>query len=104
MSRVSTRNPISVPEPSAPHRHRLDAELHFCRSALACGNALAAQGQLESASRDVWVIEDAAMGIQRSLVKVEDAERIDRYQKQLTHVLKELTELKEHLRIPAECN
>lgn len=78
----------------------MDAELHFCRAALACGSALASQGQLESASRDVWVIEDAAADIERALVKIEDAERLERYQKQLTQVLRDLTELKEYLSIP----
>jgi hypothetical protein len=82
----------------------LDAELHFCRSALACASALATQGQLESASRDAWVIEDAAAGIQRTLAEVEDAERLEKYQKQLMNVLRELNELKECLCIPPGFN
>jgi hypothetical protein len=98
-----SRTPTLLAEPSVP-RNRLDAELHFCRSALACGNALATQGQLELASRDVWVIEDAAVGIQRALVEIQDAERLDRYQMQLTQVLTELTELKEYLAIPPGLN
>ena len=104
MSTLATRTPTSMPDPSAPRGLRLDAELHFCRSALACGHTLAAQGQLESASRDVWLIEDAAVGIQRALAKVEDAEKLERYQRQLTQVLRELTELKEYLCIPPGFN
>jgi len=62
------------------------------------------RGQLESASRDVWVIEDAAVGIQRALAKLEDVEGLERYQKQLTQVLRELTELREYLCIPPSFN
>jgi hypothetical protein len=75
-----------------------------CQSALACGNPLATQGQLESAARDVWVIEDATVDIQRALAEVEDAGRLERYQKQLMQVLRELTELKEYLCIPQGFN
>ena len=100
MSSRASRTPISLPEYLAPRGLRLESQLHFCRSALACGNALATQGQLESASRDVWVIEDAAIGIQRDLANLEDAERLERYHKQLTQVLRELTVLREYLGIP----
>jgi len=99
MSRLISRTPPPNPLP-APRGRRLEAEFLFCQSALACGNALASQGQLESASRDVWVIEDAAAVIQRALAKVGDDERRDRYQRQLTQLLRELTELKEYLSIP----
>ena len=46
------------------------------------------------------MIEDAAIGIQRALANLEDAERLERYHKQLTQVLRELTELREYLGIP----
>jgi hypothetical protein len=104
MSTLATRTLTSMPEPSAPRGLRLDDELHFCRSALACGHALATQGQLESASRDVWLIEDAAAAIEGALAKIEDAEKLERYRKQLTQVLTELTELKEYLCIPPGFN
>jgi len=100
MSSRAARTPTPISASSVSRGHRLDAELQFCRSALACGHTLATHGQLESASRDVWLIEDAAVGIQLALAVVEDAERLERYQKQLMQVLRELTELKEYLCIP----
>jgi hypothetical protein len=44
---------LAVPDIEVRGSRNLDAELKFCRSALARGNSLAMQGQLESATRDV---------------------------------------------------
>ena len=81
-------------------RH-LDAELTFCRSALSRGNALAAYGELDSACRDAWLGEDAANAIERVIAKVEDAERLNRYQAELACVQGGLDELKICLGIPS---
>jgi hypothetical protein len=78
----------------------LDAELKFCRSALARGNSLAMQGQLESATRDVWVVEDTAEVVKGLLTKIEHAEGLDRVAVQLAQVQKGLNDLKRYLDIP----
>jgi hypothetical protein len=99
MSSLAAQSP--TPAPPAPRHHRLDAEFHFCHSALACGRALAAQGELESASRDVWLIEDATAAIEQALARIQDPDPLQRYQAQLAHVMKQLAELKQYLSIPS---
>jgi hypothetical protein len=76
--------------------------LKFCRSALARGNSLAMQGQLESATRDVWVIEDTADAVKSVLAKIEDIQRFDRLKIQLAAVQKGLKDLKRCLDIPSQ--
>jgi len=78
----------------------LDAELKFCRSALARGNSLAMQGQFESATRDVWVVEDTAEAVKGLLTGIEDAEGLNRLVIQLAEVQRGLNDLRRYLDIP----
>jgi len=91
---------LSVPEIKVRGSRNLDADLKFCRSALARGNALAMQGQLESATRDVWVVEDTAQAIKSLLSKTQDAEGLDRLVIQLAEVQRGLNDLRRYLDIP----
>jgi hypothetical protein len=93
---------LTVPDIKAYQSRNLDAELKFCRSALARGNSLAMQGQLESATRDVWVIEDTADAVKSVLAKIEDIQRFDRLKIQLAAVQKGLKDLKRCLDIPSQ--
>ena len=45
----------------------VDEDLKFCLSALARGNSLAMQGQLESATRDFRAVEDTAGTVKKAL-------------------------------------
>jgi len=78
----------------------LDAELKFCRSALARGNSLAMQGQFESATRDVWVVEDTGEAVKGLLIGIEDAEGLNRLVIQLAEVQRGLNDLRRYLDIP----
>lgn len=91
---------LSVPEIKVRGTRNLDAELKFCRSALARGTSLAMQGQLELATRDVWVVEDTAQAVKSLLVKMEDAEALDRLVIQLAEVQRRLNDLRGYLDIP----
>lgn len=97
MSNLATSLSAPSSTPQARRCRHLDAELKFCRGALLRGNAMASQGQLESASRDVWLVEDTAGAIESVLAKVEDAEKLDRYQREFTAVQKELSDLRSYL-------
>jgi hypothetical protein len=97
MSNLATNLSARSCTPQARRCRHLDAELKFCRGALLRGNALANQGQLESASRDVWLVEDTACAIESMLAKVEDAERLLRYQREFDAVQKELSDLRNYL-------
>src|SRR5271170_1993937 len=91
---------LSIPDIKVRGSRNLDADLMFCRTALARGNSLAMQGQLESATRDVWVVEDTADAVKRVLAKVEEAEGLDRLVIQLAEVQRGLNDLKRYLDIP----
>jgi hypothetical protein len=93
---------LSAPDIKARGSKNLDAELKFCRSALARGNTLAMQGQLESATRDVWAAKDAADVVKSFLAKAEDAEGLDRLIIQLNEVQRGLNDLRRYLDIPPE--
>jgi hypothetical protein len=88
----------------ARQNHGLDAELKFCRSALAHGNSLAMQGQLASATRDVWLIADAADAVKSFLARMEDIECLDRLNTQLAEVERGLNDLRRYLDIPPDAN
>jgi|ERR1700729_3369486 putative AlgH/UPF0301 family transcriptional regulator len=91
----------SSPEAESRRSHHLDAQLSFCRKALALGYASASQGQLDSACRLLWLVEDAACCMKPILTNLQSAERIDQYQAQIGLVLKDLSELRQILCIPA---
>jgi hypothetical protein len=91
---------LSVPAIKVRGSRNLDADLMFCRKALARGNSLAMQGQLESATRDVWLVEDTAEVVKGLLTKIEHAEGLDRVAVQLAQVQKGLNDLKRYLDIP----
>jgi hypothetical protein len=97
VNRISRQAATATPEAQARRCRHLDAELSFCRSALSQGTALASRGEIELASRDAWLVEDTAHAIESVLVKVKDAERLDRYQRQLTYVQSGLNDLRRHL-------
>ena len=84
------------------HCRYLDLELAFCRSALFRGNAYAAHGELDSASRDAWLVEDTAPVIRRVLAKVKDSERLNRYRSELNYVQRGLNDLRTSLGIPGD--
>ncbi len=100
MSTLATN--VSAPS-SAPlarrHRH-LEAELKFCRCALQRGNSLAAQGQLESATKELWLVEDTAEAMETVVARIEDTDKLRAYQRELTQLRRELGELRTYLCIP----
>jgi hypothetical protein len=100
VARTARQAVISTTEAQARRCRYLDAELNFCRSALSQGKVLASHGELESASRDVWLVEDTAHAVEKVLVKMKDAESQDRYQRELTYVQRGLDDLRGHLGIP----
>jgi hypothetical protein len=57
-------------------------------------------GQLESATREVWVVEDTAEAVEGLLTKIEDAEGLDRLVIQLAEVQRSLNDLRRYLDIP----
>jgi hypothetical protein len=91
---------LAAPDIEMRGSRNLDANLKFCRSALARGNSLAMQGQLESATRDVWVVADAADSVRNILAKAGDAEGLDRLVIQLAEVQRGLNDLRGYLDIP----
>ena len=91
---------LSIPDIKVRGSRNLDADLMFCRTALARGNSLAMQGQLESATRDVWVVADAADSVRNILAKAGDAEGLDRLVIQLAEVQRGLNDLRRYLDIP----
>jgi hypothetical protein len=95
---------LSALEVKARGSRNLDAELEFCRSALARGKVLAMQGQLESATRDVWVVKTAADFVKSFLAKTERGEGLDRLVIQLNEVQKGLNDLRMYLDIPPEAH
>jgi hypothetical protein len=80
----------------------MDADLKFCQSALARGNSLAMQGQLESATRDLRAAEDTADDVMKVLAKAGGDEFLDRWNRQLAEVQGGLNELRGKLDIPPE--
>jgi hypothetical protein len=93
---------LAVPDIEIRGNRNLDADLKFCRRALSRSNSLAMQGQLESATRDVWVIADSADSVRNILAKVEDAEQLGRSNRQLAEVQRGLNDLRMYLAIPRE--
>jgi predicted negative regulator of RcsB-dependent stress response len=80
----------------------VDEDLKFCLAALARGNSFAMQGQLESATRDLRAVEDAAGTVKKALAKAEDEEFLDQWNRQLAEVQRGLSELSSKLDIPPE--
>jgi len=94
--------PSSAPSstPQARRYRHLEAELKFCRWALLRGNALAAQGQFESATKQLWLVEDTAQALQTIIVRIEDADKLNAYQTEVAQLQKDLGELRRYLCIP----
>ena len=90
---------LSVPDIKVRGTGNLDAELKLCRSPIARGNSLAMQGQLELATRDVWVVEDTVQAVKSLLTKMEDVEALDRLVIQLAEVQRGLKDLRRYLDI-----
>ena len=80
----------------------IDEDLKFCQLALARGNSLAMQGQLELATRDLRAAEDTADDIKKFLAEAGGEEFLDRWNKQLVEVQRRLNELRSTLDIPPE--
>ena len=80
----------------------VDEDLKFCLSALARGNSLAMQGQLESATRALRVAEDTAGTVKKALAKAEDEEFLYPRNRQFAEVQRGLNELSSKLDIPPE--
>lgn len=80
----------------------MDADLRFCQVALARGRSLAAQGQLEWATRELRAIEDAVDTVKKARAKAGDEEFLDRWNRQLSEVQRGLNELSSKLDIPPE--
>ena len=100
VNRIPRQAGTATPQAQARRCRYLDAELDFCRLALSQCTTLASHGELESACRDAWLVEDTARAIEGALVKVKDAQRLDRYQRELTYVQRGLDDLRSHLGIP----
>jgi hypothetical protein len=82
----------------------LNMELKVCRSGLAHGRALATQDQLASATRDVWVVADAAHAIKVFLDGMKDGDGLARLRTALAEVQSGLNDLRSYLDIPPEAN
>jgi len=80
-------------KPRRARTRHLDTQIAFCRAALDRGKTLAVLGELETASRAGWLVEDATTAIRPVLANVAEAERLDQYQRQLARVLRDLSEL-----------
>jgi hypothetical protein len=102
MNHPARRNADMTAEAQMRRCRYLDLELAFCRSALFRGNAYAAHGELDSASRDAWLVEDTAPVIRRVLAKVKDSERLNRYRSELNYVQRGLNDLRTSLGIPGD--
>ena len=79
---------------------KVDAELKFCRAALARCHALAMQGKLESASREVWVVDDAADAVKSFIARAQGLEQLDNLNSQLAAVQTGLNDFKRYLDLP----
>ena len=79
---------------------KVDAELQFCRAALARCHALAMRGQVESATREVWVVNDAADAVKSFIAKAENMERLDDLTCQLAAVQTGLNDFRRYLDLP----
>lgn len=102
MNDRSRRSDAITAEAQTRRCRYLDVELAFCRSALFRGNAFAAHGELDSASRDAWLVEDTAPIIRRVLANVKDSEKLYRYQAELNYVQRGLDDLRTSLGISCE--
>jgi len=93
---------VSAPSstPQARRYRHLEAELKFCRSALLRGNQLAAQGQLETATRELWLAEDTVEAMDSVVARIEDPDKLRSYQREVAQVQKELGDLRTYLCIP----
>ncbi len=100
MSTSATNGPTPSSTPQARRYRHLEAELKFCRWALLRGNSLAAQGQLESATKELWLVEDTAEAIESIIARIEDAEKLDAYRREVAQVRKDLGQLRTYLCIP----
>jgi hypothetical protein len=80
----------------------VDEDLKFCLAALARGNSLAMQGQMESATRDLWAVEDAVDAVTKALAKAGNEEFLDRRNRQLSEVQRGLHKLSSTLDIPPQ--
>jgi hypothetical protein len=78
----------------------VDEDLQFCQAALARGNSLAIQGQMESATRDLRAVENAVDTIKKAMAKAGNEEFLDRWNRQLSEVQRGLNELSSKLDIP----
>ena len=78
----------------------VDVDLKFCLAALARGNSLAMQGQMESATRDLRAVENAVDTVKKALAKAGNEEFLDRWNGQLANVQRGLNELSSKLDIP----
>ena len=95
-------NALTVDHDKTRGGQTMDADLKFCQLALARGNSLAIQGQLESATRDLRAAEDAANAVKKVLVNVEGNQFLDRWSRQLAEVQRGLSDLGSRLDIPPE--
>ena len=93
------RNAETIAEAQTRRCRYLDFELAFCRSAIFRGNAFAALGELDSACRDAWLVEDTAPVIKRVLAKVKDSEILNQYQAELNYIQCSLDDLRTSLGI-----
>ena len=78
----------------------VDEDLKFCQAALARGNSLAMQGQMESATRDLRAVENAVDTVKKALAKAGNEEFLDQWSRQLANVQRGLNELSSKLDIP----
>lgn len=92
--------PLAVSGLKARAGRDADAELNFCRSALARGASLAMQGALEAATRDVWMVEDAVDAVKSRLGDIDDVGGRDRFRARLAEVRSGLNDLRRRLDIP----
>ena len=102
MNDLGRRNAEMTTEAQTRRCRYLDVELAFCRSALFRGNAYAAHGELDSASRDAWLVEDMAPVIRRVLAKVKDSERLNLYRAELNYIRRGLDDLRTSLGISGD--
>ena len=80
----------------------VNEDLKFCLAALARGNSLAMQGQMESATRDLRAVENAVDTVKKALAKAGNEESLDRRNRQLSEVQRGLNELSSTLDIPPQ--
>ncbi len=90
----------TAPERKASGTRKLDSESKFCRTAQARCNALAKEGKLESTTREVWVVNDAADAVKSFIAKAENIERLDDLNCQLAAVQRGLNKFRSYLELP----